>query len=489
MDRPGSAGGHRSPSPYRAGGSTSPVPRVPGYIPGMPRPVTPAREMDLDDVRSHSTTPRAASPTSYAHIVTTAPLAISASTLHRGTSSASTIPARPTSPLSPTLITQRNHGGGSNADERYINGITATDYAQSPVSSWRRPSSPLSNSVFQSLNGGSRPSTPSNVTWNVPPKASPQASRPLGRNGTLLGHVRNHSSTSVTDSQDKADNSVSDSSKSSIRTPRSPYSPLNPDDSPLEGKGKSAINGASYSSSTTNNSEADSPPGSSKAYRSSTPRLDAVRSPSSPSFNEDRTRRNERVLSPLLTPPTSPFASNFLTKPLYVAPMSNNSSRSSLVSAGSSYHSWEEEHGFGTGFIDILGKTGPSWHDVTTPEVNNRPPRVGSRNHVAADDPESILRQFTGLSKLDLLSIQSKLLEAAHFRAKNIEPRSPSTLRRRRPSTAQSVHSLGGQQSRVSCSMCIVTLLLIHLLCFADNQSGATNHEFALGAPCHGQRG
>jgi len=54
-----------SPSPlsYRPG-TTSPTPRLPGYIPGMPRPVTP-RDIDSDrddGLTGYSTTPRARSP-------------------------------------------------------------------------------------------------------------------------------------------------------------------------------------------------------------------------------------------------------------------------------------------------------------------------------------------------------------------------------------------------------------------------------------------
>ncbi|KAF7363311.1 hypothetical protein MSAN_00986300 [Mycena sanguinolenta] len=43
----------------------SPIPArtVPGYVPGMPRPMTPRDPMELDDQRSYSTTPRATSPT------------------------------------------------------------------------------------------------------------------------------------------------------------------------------------------------------------------------------------------------------------------------------------------------------------------------------------------------------------------------------------------------------------------------------------------
>ena len=140
--------------------------------------------------------------------------------------------------------------------------------------------------------------------------------------------------------------------------------------------------------------------------------------------------------------------------------MSNNSSRSSLVSAGSSYHSWEEENGFSAGFISTLNQTDAAWHDVSSKPT--------------ADEPEKILQQFTGLSKGDLLVIQTKLLDAAQTRAKNTEVRSPSTLRRRRPSTAQSIQSYGGIPSRVSLSMIFFCVRSLNTIC-TDYKSRSPN--------------
>lgn len=56
-----------SPGPFPRPGTTSPTPRLPGYIPGMTRPLTP-RDADSDDgATGYSTTPRARSPAQSHH--------------------------------------------------------------------------------------------------------------------------------------------------------------------------------------------------------------------------------------------------------------------------------------------------------------------------------------------------------------------------------------------------------------------------------------
>lgn len=438
VDRPGSASGYRSPSPYRAGGSTSPVPRVPGYIPGMPRPVTPAREMELDDVRSHSTTPRATSPSALLNRSNTSPFTTSSLGLLRGASNASSI-ARPGSPLK-NLIAHKSQPNGSPVEERHVNGVIATDFAV-PTAHWRRPSSPLSSSVFSSFNNGSRPSTPSNVTWTVPAKQPGQTVKALGRNGTLLGHSRNQSSMSGSESQDRVDLSYSNSIKSADGSPQHAYSPqasaTDEDISLLRNKFLS--NGSSLPLANYDHDDRQtSSSGSDRFARSPTPTHDLTKTLPMGSGIDDTPRKSQRALSPFTSSRSSPFThkSSSSNNPLFISPMSNNSSRSSLVSAGSSYHSWEEENGFGVGFINTLSQDETPWHDVSSKTTE--------------EDPEKILVKFTGLSKADLLVIQTKLVDAAQTRAKNAETRSPSTLRRRRPSTAQSIQSYGGVPSRVS---------------------------------------
>jgi hypothetical protein len=123
-----------------------------------------------------------------------------------------------------------------------------------------------------------------------------------------------------------------------------------------------------------------------------------------------------------------------------------NSSRTSLVSAGSSYHSWDEVITHESGFIGSLDDGQEAWHDFP----DSRDTSLSSdQKYLVPDEPEAILRQFTGLSRMELTTIQHKLVDATQIREKFAETRSPSTLRRRRPSTAQSMHSFGGP-SRVS---------------------------------------
>lgn len=436
VDRPGSATeGPRSPSPYRAGGSTSPVPRVPGYIPGMPRPVTPVRNADFDEVRSHSTTPRASSPTSaYGRTAGNAlPLSASASNLLRqGNSSPTPIGGRPGSPLA-----SKHQSGRVTPEERLRNGNAAADH--SPLGShWRRPSSPLSsnNGGFQSLNG-SRPGTPSNVTWNVSGRGSGSNGKQLGRNGTLLGHSRSQSNSSLSPIGQDGESS-SDSAKNTLQSPRPSYISSSPDNTGVSGpRSKFLSNGSSLPISFVGSNESS---------------LDMFSTPPSSNYHNDfsLSQLEEPVQSSMQGKPglLSPTASSFQGQngndnPLYLSPLSNNSSRSSLVSAGSSYHSWEEENGFGAGLLISQDRNEPPWHEITPTLTTiglSYQSHSGSHSHITSDDPESILRQFTGLSKFDLRVIQDKLLEASHSREKNTDLRSTSALRRRRPSVSQSAH-------------------------------------------------
>ena len=163
--------------------------------------------------------------------------------------------------------------------------------------------------------------------------------------------------------------------------------------------------------------------------------------------------------SQLLTPPTSPFAPRFGNDSnlhLFSSSISNNSSNSSLASAGSSYHSWEEENGAGWLFVPLPDGQEVAWHDIPSDSnlshshshSHQSQSRSVSRSH-SRDDPETILRQYTGLSKADLVAIQGKLIEA---KARNADVRASSTLRRRRPSTAHSIQSTG-PPSRVCASI------------------------------------
>lgn len=86
----------------------------------------------------------------------------------------------------------------------------------------------------------------------------------------------------------------------------------------------------------------------------------------------------------------------------------------------------------------------PAWHDLSAlGQVSIE--RTALTRHLT-EDSENILRQNAGLTKTDLTLIQGRLLEAAQDKAKTPEPRA---LRRRRPSNAHSIQSIGGRDSRV----------------------------------------
>ncbi|KAF9036675.1 hypothetical protein BJ165DRAFT_594029 [Panaeolus papilionaceus] len=136
-----------------------------------------------------------------------------------------------------------------------------------------------------------------------------------------------------------------------------------------------------------------------------------------------------------------------------------NSSRSSLDSAGSSFHSWEDGEGNGNLAVDRVfsvftaaansleeGKvpTGASpivWHNFSESVNGFTPsPPLNSLKDEPENEPEEVMRRFAGLSKEDFVNLQTRLVSAEYTRNANIDPRdrAPSALRRRRPSTSQS---------------------------------------------------
>ncbi|TDL27580.1 hypothetical protein BD410DRAFT_762665 [Rickenella mellea] len=430
-------------SPYRA---ASPVPRIPGYIPGMPRPMTP-READLDDQRANSTTPRATSPmTSHDHPLS--PL-LANSMLRRGSNASASYPT-PTSPITSQFTSMADSGRYTPDRPRNGDLFELGQPQDSSLVGQRRPSSPLTGTAFQNMHNSSRPSTPSNVTWNVPPKSSNQKPK-HGRNGSFVAHHRAGSSVSITDSSDTQQGGNVDRSKTITRSVRSPFRATSP---AIDG-GQSnvdpdqlnvALDTSNDSPSMIPRLELGSPFGTSNNnVRSPTPTHPSSRSYHSPSSSDNDPLRS-RLGSPLTTPSSSPFPPRLQSPLIYSA--GSNSSNSSLVSAGSSYHSWDEEHPNGIHTFGLLGhmdRKTPAWHDVSTPGQASMG-RTTLTSHLT-DESENILRQNAGLTKTDLALIQGRLLEAAQDKAKTPEPRA---LRRRRPSNAHSIQSIGGRDSRTT---------------------------------------
>ena len=120
-----------------------------------------------------------------------------------------------------------------------------------------------------------------------------------------------------------------------------------------------------------------------------------------------------------------------------------NSSRSSLDSAGSSFHSWDEPDRV----LGVFSETdvAVAWHEFGEGSRGYEDPIVnGNANgHAVIDDAEDTLLQYAGLRQSDIQAIQEKLVMAALVKAANTDPRdrAPSALRRRRPSTSQSNYS------------------------------------------------
>jgi serine/arginine repetitive matrix protein 2 len=442
-----------TPSPYPRA-ETSPTPRLPGYIPGMPRPMTPREaNFDPDEVpTSSSSTPRATSPRIPSTDRATSPSFASNSPLRRDSSirqshrAASPLLTNPSAPIASLLSG--------------VNGRFTPDRSQSPdgpsvefgrpldssVLGRRRPVSPYSQGTYQSMTVSSRPSTPSNVTWKAP--ASP-GSGGQSRSGSVMDfseidfavsglpsqvrngfdrpsvHTRNDSNMSSSDLYEVAQLSRSGSllGGRSLRSPPLPDSPLFESAAQSTGAFTSIKRGQPSSAG---NDIGSSPPGSA-ALRSPTPTQYPSRSSTPPAFSEPDLSRGSRRGSHQAM--TSPFTLN--QSQLVLSPLAN-SSRSSLESAGSSYHTWEADKQDRTiPLVAALESQPPAWHDLSN--------TAGGLPSGPDGDVEVIVQQHSGLKKNDFVAIQERLLFAAKLKAEVSEPQRRNSLRRRRPSASQTV--------------------------------------------------
>ncbi|KAG5728310.1 hypothetical protein E4T56_gene19195 [Termitomyces sp. T112] len=407
---------------------SSPVPTrtLPGYVPGMPRPMTP-REFDLDEQRSHSTTPRATSPN------VTSLVDSSAVTRHRSNSSASQLGTK--SPTAP-LFLQRNPNSGRFTPE---DGNATTTEHESPLGASlfvrRRPASPLAGPPFQPMAVSSRPTTPSTVVWNTSVDA-PRSS-----------HSRNDSW--ISDSNILTTQTAHNRYTSSSRNVHSPPLP----DSPTE---KSSLLNALEASFNSINKMTQSGTSASPMsitelgspmraqQRSVTPTQSASRSPTSPTFpNFSNSTSSQRS--------SQPHAPSSSVPPLVFSPLVN-SSHSSLGSEGSSYHSSDDGDEDRSSLLFHDPDTHPSvWHDLSSP-----PTSVPADSPDESWNPEDVVARATGLKRTDFIAIQEKLLNAKDAKEKEkesgrLEPqeRAASSLRKRRPSTSQSNYSFKERESRV----------------------------------------
>ncbi|KAI0831756.1 hypothetical protein BC628DRAFT_549510 [Trametes gibbosa] len=456
-------------SPYPTSRTTSPTPRLPGYIPGMPRPMTPRDATFDNEDLTPSATPRATSPRLPGLNTQASPLIPQsiASTLNRSNSGASVShqAARPVSPAqgsTPPLFFNRTMNGRYTPEDRPRNTSKlpspTSDVPDSPVMGRRRPMSPLSGPAYQPLavaasssRPSSRPGTPSNVTWSTPssPNGTPQKSH--GRNGSVSGHSRNGSTTSFTDQG--IDNL--DRSKSTSRSLRSPALP----DSPWVDNGHSgsyAITQPDYRPpSAMSGVELGSPVQLvNRALRSPTPTNNGTRSPTSPTFQDFGTIHGDgATLSARSSKQNRHGSSNSfsLSTPnaLLFSPIAN-SSRSSLESAGSSYHTWDEDHKKDrlSGLLSSLDSDHAPWHDISSDKSG---PSTAGTSPYDALEPEDAVRREIGLTKPDFMAIQDKLIGAAISKAATPDTRARAgSIRRRRPSTSQSNYSYSGDNRAVN---------------------------------------
>ncbi|KAF9009412.1 hypothetical protein BDQ17DRAFT_1322984 [Cyathus striatus] len=390
----------------------SPIPAriLPGYIPGMPRPMTP-RDLDADEQRSHSTTPRATSPIHSS-------FGFESNSLNkprRGSVSSTRQSPRPTTPVSPSapLFLQRSTNGRYTPED---SGHYKSDPVEfdSPLNSSllarRRPASPLAGSSYQPLAAAttSRPSTPSNIIWN-PGRNTGNKPLPQG------GHSRNGSW-------------ISDGGKSDAQS------------SPERSKAQPNIAGTAVITP----QPASTPPSLNLESSTGSPSR-STRSPT-PTHPGTSSRRSSKQ-----TAPSSPFNLFNFSMPI-LSPIAN-SSRTSLDSTGSSFHSYDDNK---DPLANLFGESDvqqPAWYDVSYSDKSSST-TLGGGGGVTDDeyDAEDIIMRYGGLKKADFIAIQDKLVKVAVARDANPDARdrAPSAMRKRRPSTSQSNYSSGGRPERIA---------------------------------------
>lgn len=409
----------------------SPSPRLPGYIPGMPRPMTPREQtFEVDEqIRSLSTTPRPTSPLLPNINGSSSPLipaSIAAGLMRR-------------EPNMSAAYSPRSVNGSFSFEEqqRASPDSSTDDSLSSSIYERRRPASPLAGPAYQPMTVPSRPSTPSNIIWNT---SSTSIVSPAPKT-----HSRNPSGSSIA-SDTSAERSAPTAGRP-LRSPALPDSPLVDRGHPARGVEQSALD--SRSLPTMANPDLGSPVVlSNRSMHSPTPtqsrspaRTSKPLSPTDDLFAGSGNKRGSRQQGRF-----SPFDFGH-THPLVFSPMAK-SSRSSIASEGSSYHSDDDTNKPGCDFDFFSEMDAPhSWHNVSGSENTSSPIHEDSQDDSEAED---ILSRYAGLTKLDFVAIQEKLVSAAVAKASTPDPRERApSLRRRRPSTSQSNYSLNGKENRV----------------------------------------
>ncbi|KAF8579495.1 hypothetical protein K439DRAFT_385263 [Ramaria rubella] len=508
-----------SPSPYPRPGTTSPTPRLPGYIPGMTRPLTP-HDVDSDDgATGYSTTPRARSPAGQPHYSQHSnhshsfSFSSSPSRHHRQPSlsseSQSILPPsilRRGSAQAPPLRTT-SPGLGIRSRGNSVNNPQAPSPVPSPSPEERskndvlarRPLSPLIVTAATNVFGGSRPGTPSGgVTW--PPSSplaqvhtiAPGPSREIDSTRPYLaGHSRNGSFIGGSPTHDEPMSAVIPPSAVSLpdlsltdgRNGSNPFPVFGSwvtTPNLLSNNGAQAVHLDSSVSSIdlgqSLNSSGPSAAGAKIAARAPTPVYSHPRSPTSgaPANGHDPILLNrsvskrlpKRMQTPpphiqsqiqapmtLHTPSSSSNSSSNVnlnhypnTTPLF-SPMLNTSA-SSLLSVGSSYHSWADENTRKSGWDQLVeyDSQRSAWKDILhSGGVGVETDDVSETEGLA--NPAQVLHSITGLTKGDLATVQQKLVADALLRRGFDPPRSPTRRRRMSNSRASFSAAQSGRDS------------------------------------------
>lgn len=364
-------------------------------------------------------------------------------------SPSTTIPVS-TSPL----FFNRSTNGRFTPEDRSRNGSGSDSLLQgderpdSPIIGRQRPISPLAGTVYQPMTpvSISRPTTPSNITWTPPSQSS--ATKSHGRRGSVTaqsasGHSRSGSTASYTEANGDVEHSRSPT--------RSMRSSVNPESSWLDSRHTSTtslgLNADYRPSSAMSGTELNSSPAQAlnRPFRSPTPTHSVTYSPTSATFADQGVHLNGNGLSPSRRTSKQNAHSSFSFTPsqaLLFSPLANVS-RSSLGSAGSSYHSWDDDHKQDRLF-DLYSSLDPQpqWHDLSREQSTSTSSRTTPYD---VPDSEDAVREELGLNKPDIVVIQEKLVAAALAKAATPEGRHrANSVRRRRPSTSQSNYSVTG---------------------------------------------
>lgn len=366
---------------------------VPGYVPGMARPTTP--HMDND---SRPGTPRGATPPPF-------------DSPHTSFVSSTPVPAEGTiSPAfrrsaspSPMFLNRSPSSGGHRTPDNTLNRMsTASPSLESRMT--RRPASPISANTYQPMAVSDHTGPPSHMTWG---------NQAHSRSGSWVSDAAE-----VTTTHGEPPFAPS----RSLKSPPLPDSPTDREQGTFyfASEDNSDQNGGmlydhSIESQTT-------PTGTPAPAPQTTPTQTTLLGPSI---------YRSGSADPHYNPYQSASSSGVALNPFVFSPIPN-SSRSSLESAGSSYHS---ESGDGTDPVASLfertDSSQTSWHDLSV--LDHSPAHASSLTGKQADE---IIGRY-GLKSSDFFAIQTKLVSAAI--AKLSAPESTErvgSLRRRRRSTS-----------------------------------------------------